>query len=180
MSTTPRLASAVPGRPATFRTMMAHQPELLAAFEHLYGTMWSRGVVDHVAKETVRLRNARRVDCGFCRNVRFSQAREDGLGEDAADLIEDGYESSPLSDAQKRALRLVDGYLATPARLPAEVIDELQRTESAAATVELTLAAALFFGFAKVLIALGAEPEQMETTVLPTPVPPEAGASLDR
>jgi alkylhydroperoxidase family enzyme len=180
MSTTPRLPSAVPGHPATFRTMMAHQPELQAAFERLYGTMWSRGVVDHVTKETVRLRNARRVDCGFCRNVRFSQARDDGFGEDAADLVHDGYESSPLSERQKRALRLVDGYLATPARLPAEVIDEFQRTESSAATVELTLAAALFFGFAKVLIALGAEPEHMDTTVLPTPVAPEPRPSLDR
>ena len=40
-------------------------PEAWAAFEHLYGTLWSRGTVDHVTKETARLRNARVSDCGL-------------------------------------------------------------------------------------------------------------------
>jgi hypothetical protein len=35
--------------------------------------------------------------------------------------------------------------------------------------VELGIGLALFHGFAKVLIALGCEPEEMATTVLPTP-----------
>jgi hypothetical protein len=34
---------------------------------------------------------------------------------------------------------------------------------------DLALAMALFHGVSKVLIALGCEPEQMDTTVLPTP-----------
>lgn len=38
--------------------------------------------------------------------------------------------------------------------------------------MELTLAAGLFVGFSKLMIVLGLEPEQMDTTVLQTPAPP--------
>ncbi len=65
MSTTPRVPSAVPGQSAAFRTVFAHQPELLGAFHELYGTLWSHGVLDHATKEIARLRNARITDCGF-------------------------------------------------------------------------------------------------------------------
>lgn len=44
---------------------LAWQPETLAAFNQLYGTLWSRGVLDHSAKEMARLRNARVTDCVF-------------------------------------------------------------------------------------------------------------------
>ena len=39
--------------------------------------------------------------------------------------------------------------------------------------VELTMAAGLFVGFSKLMIVLGLDPEQMDTTVLPTPAPPK-------
>jgi alkylhydroperoxidase family enzyme len=44
---------------------LAWQPETLAAFNQLYGTLWSRGVLDHSAKEMARLRNARVTNCVF-------------------------------------------------------------------------------------------------------------------
>jgi alkylhydroperoxidase family enzyme len=44
---------------------LAHQPEALAAFMKLYGTLWSRGLLDHATKEMARIRSARTVDCGF-------------------------------------------------------------------------------------------------------------------
>lgn len=46
-------------------SVLAHQPEALDAFTRLYGTLWSRGVVDHPSKELARLRNARVTDCGY-------------------------------------------------------------------------------------------------------------------
>ena len=42
-----------------------HQPDLFAAFNRFYGTLWTDGVVDEAAKEVGRLRNARVVDCGI-------------------------------------------------------------------------------------------------------------------
>jgi hypothetical protein len=42
-----------------------HQPELYAAFNSLYSSLWSEGCVDQPTKEVARLRNARLVDCGL-------------------------------------------------------------------------------------------------------------------
>lgn len=65
MSTVLRVPPAAPGAPATFAGAIGHQPALAAAFFELYGTFWSHGLVDHVSKETARLRNARITDCGY-------------------------------------------------------------------------------------------------------------------
>lgn len=65
MSTTPRLASAIDGKDASIRTVMAHSPAVRGAFDAMYATLWSRGVVDVDVKELVRLRNARITDCGL-------------------------------------------------------------------------------------------------------------------
>lgn len=65
MSSVPRLPSAVPGQPAMLRSVLAHAPAPMKAFNDLYGSFWSHGVVDHPTKEVVRLRNARITDCGF-------------------------------------------------------------------------------------------------------------------
>lgn len=65
MSTTPRLPSAVDDQPASNRTVMAHSPNVRAAFDQMYATLWSNGAVDVDVKELVRLRNARVTDCGL-------------------------------------------------------------------------------------------------------------------
>jgi alkylhydroperoxidase family enzyme len=90
------------------------------------------------------------------------------LSEDLVDQIRDGYESSDLPVRHQRALRFADALLnleplsaADRAELKAEFNDEQ--------IAELGIGLALFHGFSKVLIASGAEPEQMDTTVIPTP-----------
>ena len=66
--TTPSLRVALPrprGSDPIQASALAHQPEALAAFMRLYGTLWSRGLLDHSTKEMARIRSARTVDCGF-------------------------------------------------------------------------------------------------------------------
>jgi hypothetical protein len=46
-------------------SLFDYQPELFAAFNRLYGTLWTGGVVDEPTKEVARIRNARLVDCGL-------------------------------------------------------------------------------------------------------------------
>jgi hypothetical protein len=54
------------GADAGFRGgVLRRQPALCEAFLAYYGTLWSRGVLDHPAKEVARIRNARLVDCGY-------------------------------------------------------------------------------------------------------------------
>jgi hypothetical protein len=51
--------------PGGGRSFLDHQPEIYAAFNRLYGTLWSEGAVDQPTKEVGRIRNARLVDCKF-------------------------------------------------------------------------------------------------------------------
>ncbi len=61
-----RVANPPPlGDDAVSSSMLAWQPEALAAFNELYGTLWSRGEVDHACKEIARIRNARVTNCGI-------------------------------------------------------------------------------------------------------------------
>jgi AhpD family alkylhydroperoxidase len=149
--------------------VLAHQPELLRAFLRLYGTLWSRGVVDHATKEVARLRNARVTDCRYCRSVRFSKAREEGLTEEIASLIDAGFEESALSDRHKVVIRYADVFLVDPGGLTADLRGEMLHHFTPAQIVELTAGLALFMGFSKIAVALGQEPASMPTTIVPTP-----------
>jgi alkylhydroperoxidase family enzyme len=96
-------------------------------------------------------------------------ARQQGLTEDIADQIDDGYEVSQLDDRQKAVLRWTDAVLDNPAGIPADVKDAVEQYLKPAELLELTMALALFHGLSRVLISLGLEPEQMETTIVATP-----------
>ncbi|MEX0666547.1 MAG: carboxymuconolactone decarboxylase family protein [Acidimicrobiia bacterium] len=51
--------------PAITASPLGEQPETLAAFLRLYGTLWSHGTVPQPLKEIARIRNARITDCGY-------------------------------------------------------------------------------------------------------------------
>lgn len=148
---------------------LAHQPEALAAFNRVYGTLWSRGELDHVSKETARLRNARRVNCVFCKNVRFSGAKAEGLDEEQVAQIDDGYEESGLSPRQKLVLRYTDTFLTDPHALGDELKRAMRAEFSDAEIVELTAGLALFMGFSKIAVSLGGMPDELPTFEMPTP-----------
>ena len=150
-------------------SVLAHQPELLGAFLRLYGTLWSRGVLDHVTKEIARIRNARITGCNYCRNVRFAEARRQGLSEEMVALVDEDFAESQLSERHKAAIRYADAFLIDPHGLREPLRAELLRHFSPAELVELTAGIALFMGFSKIAVVLGQEPETMPTTVVPTP-----------
>jgi AhpD family alkylhydroperoxidase len=162
----------VRGRDAVSSSVLAHQPELLDAFQRLYGTLWSHGALDQPTKEVARLRNARVTGCGYCRNVRFAGAREQGLGEELVDLIDDGYADSALSERHKAVLRFTDAFLKHPAEVDEETRRELLAHFSSEEIVELAAGLALFMGFSKIAVALGQAPASMPTTIVPTPERP--------
>jgi AhpD family alkylhydroperoxidase len=151
------------------RSVLAHLPEGLAAFQRLYGRLWQSPVLDPVTKEIARMRNARVTDCGYCRNVRFAAAREAGLGEEALDLVADGWEESSLSPRHKAVLRFVDVFLTDPTSLRDADREALRRWLSPEEIVELAAGVALFMGFSKIAVALGTAPASMPLTVVPTP-----------
>jgi AhpD family alkylhydroperoxidase len=161
------------GAPAHLRSygLLAHAPGVLAAFMDLYGRLWRDGIVPQSTKEVARLRNARLTGCGYCRNVRFAGAREDGLGEDDVALIDDGWAESSLSPRRKSAIALTDVVLGRR-DLDDALAATLHREWTDAELVELTTTAALCHGFSKIAVALGAAPADMPVTVVPSPTPP--------
>jgi AhpD family alkylhydroperoxidase len=157
--------------PAGKQTFLEHRPELFAAFNRFYGTLWTEGVLDQPTKEVARLRNARVTGCGICRNLRFAGARDDGLGEELVDQIRDDHGASALPPRFKLALRLVDVLIGpTPADVDAELAAALRATFSPVEIVELALTTAIAQGFAKAAVAWGPAPD-IPLTVIPTPRP---------
>lgn len=144
-----------------------HQPELWAAFNRYYGTLWSEGIVDQPTKEVGRLRNARVTGCGICKNLRFAGALEAGLMEDHVARIDDGYETSDLPNRWKLAARLADA-LITDAVVDADLRAALLAELTSAEIVELTATITTAIAFSKAAVAFGAPPE-MPLAVVPTP-----------
>lgn len=169
MSTVPRFPSAIPGQPPAFHTVLAHAPAIQQRFAELYANFWMDGTLSQRDKELARIRNARVTACGFCRQVRFSLAREEGLDEATLDLVTDAYLDAPLSPREKRILQYTDAIIGDPSRADPALGAALRDELGDAGLAELTLGVGLFLGLAKVLITLGLEPEQMPVTVLPTP-----------
>jgi alkylhydroperoxidase family enzyme len=101
--------------------------------------------------------------------VRFAVARQEGLSEERVALIDDGYASSELPQRQKAAVAFADAFLSMDGPPSEEQQAALVAEFGADGVVELGVGMALFHGFSKLLIAIGAEPEQMATTILPTP-----------
>ena len=151
------------------RGPLGHQPRLWQAFQRMYGTLWSRGVLDHATKEVARLRNARVTGCGYCRNVRFEGARREGLSEALVAQIEDGFEDSALSARHKLVIRYTDAFLTDPAGIDAALRAAMVREFTPPEIVELTAGLALFMGFSKIAVVLGTAPESMPVTIVPTP-----------
>lgn len=144
-----------------------HHPEVWAAFNRYYGTLWSRGVVDQATKEVGRLRNARVTGCGICKNLRFEGAREAGLGEDRVALIDDGYERTDLPARWKLVIRLADALIAD-ARVDGALREDLLGEFTPEEVVELVATITTAIAFSKAAVAFGAPPE-MPLTVVPTP-----------
>lgn len=63
---TPRIPVEQLGADAGFRDgVLRRHPQLLDGFLRYYGNLWSAGVLDHTLKEIARIRNARKIDCGW-------------------------------------------------------------------------------------------------------------------
>ena len=149
-------------------TPFDHRPELWAAFNHYYGTLWSEGVVDEPTKEVGRLRNARKTGCGICKNLRFVGARDAGLTEDFVDDIDDEFATSSLPDRWKLTIRYADALIVDPKGIDDELRAALLQEFDSAELVELTATITTAIAFSKAAVAFGAPPE-MPVLEVPTP-----------
>jgi len=151
-------------------SFLDHQPELFGAFNRLYGTLWSDGVLDQPTKEVARLRNARVTGCNICKNLRFDGARKAGLTEDMIEEIDADFESGELAERYKLGIRYADVIIGDPHGLEDELREELTHEFTPAELVELTITTAFAMAFSKAAVAWG-PPPNMPVLEVPTPTP---------
>jgi len=169
MSGGPRAASPATrtGNPVR-DSSLALVPETLDAYIALNRAVWQQGPLGAAEIEMIRLRNARKVNCVFCKSVRYDLAREAGLDEEKVAYIDD-YQSAPLSPREKLMLTYTDQYLDNPA--PPE--QELQRALLAEFSVEellhISMAVCVFNAFSRCAVALGGMPEELPVMEISLP-----------
>lgn len=136
-------------------------PETLNPYLLLNTQIWEKGPLSAADLEVARLRNARRVNCVFCKNARYDIAKEAGLSEDKVEMINDDFQASSLSDREKLVLAFTDQYLDDPAALSEELKAKLLAAFSAEELVQLSIAIVQFSCFSRFAVALGGMPDKL-------------------
>jgi len=83
-------------------------------------------------------------------------------------ITDDPADRAALSHRHQVAVAFTDAFLAAGG-LDGALREDLAGEFTPAELAELALGVSLFHGFSKMLIVLGLEPEEMATTVAPTP-----------
>ncbi|WP_380872484.1 hypothetical protein ACFB49_34170 [Sphingomonas sp. DBB INV C78] len=125
----------------------------------LNGHVWKDSLVSPSLLEILRLRNARTVNCVFCKAVRYDVARADGLSEDRAEMVADGYQDSALADREKLAIALADSYLGFPAGMDAETARRLSDEYDPAEIASMLVALMTFNFTSRGAVSIGGMPE---------------------
>ena len=143
-------------------------PETVGEIVTLNAEVWRQRLVSPALLEIIRLRNARTVNCVFCKAVRYEVARADGLTEARAQMIDEGYRDSALTEREKLAIGLADCYLGYPANVPADLAGRVL-TEFSAAQIAAMLVALMTFNFtSRTAVSIGGMPEEpLPITLLP-------------
>ena len=148
-------------------------PQTVDAIVRLNSQLWRDCQVSPALLEILRLRNARTVNCVFCKSVRYQLAREAGLTEERAQLIDANYRDSALSAREKLAIALADCYLGFPAGVPVPLAAQLRAEFSPAQLASMLVALMSFHFTSRTAVSLGGMPQ----APLPiTMLPPSASA----
>lgn len=144
-------------------------PETVSEIVALNGAVWQKSLVSPTLLEMIRLRNARTVNCVYCKAVRYEVARADGLTEARAAMIDADYQHSALSAREKLAIALADAYLGFPARVTPELAAALMREFSAEQIASMFVALMTFNFTSRTAVSIGGMPEDpLPVMLLPT------------
>ena len=144
-------------------------PETVDVYATLNKSLWTSEYIRPALMEMVRLRNARTVNCVFCRSVRYDVAKADGLSEDKVDDIADGWEDSKLSDVEKAALAFADAYLFDPKGVTPELKARLNKNFSTEQLAALAVGLAAFNASSRCAVSLGGMPESLPVMEISVP-----------
>ncbi|MBS0505641.1 MAG: carboxymuconolactone decarboxylase family protein [Proteobacteria bacterium] len=135
-------------------------PETVSEIIALNGHIWNDSLIPPSLLEMIRLRNARTVNCVFCKSVRYDVARADGLSEAKADLITDGYRQSDLSQREIAALALADCYLGFPAEVTKDNATLIRSAFTQDEIASMMIALMAFNFTSRTAVSIGGMPEE--------------------
>lgn len=135
----------------------------------LQDQVWHNDTVNPALLEVVRLRNARLVNCVFCRSVRYDIAKADGLTEDKVAQIDDGYQSGTLSQREKTALTFADAYLKDNGEITPELAAAVRGEFSERELAHLAIALMTFNAASRCAVSLGGMPEELPVMEMSLP-----------
>jgi alkylhydroperoxidase family enzyme len=144
-------------------------PETVDQIAGLNRHAWRNSPVRAALLEIVRLRNARTVNCQFCKSVRYDVARRDGLTENKVDLIRDGYQQSALAEDEKLAIAFADAYLYDPKAMSDELAARLEQHFTKAQLAHLAIALVAFNATSRCAVSIGGMPENLPITEIAAP-----------
>ena len=144
-------------------------PETLDYYIALNRKVWECGPLAPAEIEIARLRNARTVNCVFCKSVRYDIAKADGLSEDKVAMIQDDFRESALSEREKLIVAFTDQFLNDPSGLTEQLKAELLAEFTSEALVHLSLVVAHFSGFSRCAVSLGGMPDELPTMEMSVP-----------
>ncbi|MGO9804436.1 MAG: carboxymuconolactone decarboxylase family protein [Steroidobacteraceae bacterium] len=141
-------------------------PETVAEIVGLNDAVWQKSLVSATLLEVIRLRNARTVNCVYCKAVRYEVARADGLTEARATMIDADYQTSALSAREKLAIALADAYLGFPAGVTPQLAAALAREFSPEQIASLFVALMSFNFTSRTAVTIGGMPEDPPPVML--------------
>jgi len=144
-------------------------PETLENYIGFTREVWEAGHLRPSEIEVARLRNASRVNCVYCKSVRYDIAKLDGLNEERVAKIDDGYLKSDLTDREKLIIAFTDQFLNDPRAFSAALKETLAQHFSALEMAQLAMAVAYFNGFSRCAVSLGGMPESLPVTDVSVP-----------
>lgn len=141
-------------------------PQTVAEIVALNAAVWQRSLVSPTLLEVIRLRNARTVNCVYCKAVRYEVARADGLSEMRAAMIDANYAASALGEREKLAIALADAYLGFPAGVSPALAGRLTREFSAEQIASMFVALMTFNFTSRTAVSIGGMPEEPLPVIL--------------
>jgi alkylhydroperoxidase family enzyme len=134
-------------------------PQTVAEIVGLNDAIWQKSLVSATLLEMIRLRNARTVNCVYCKAVRYEVARDDGLTEARATMIDADYQKSALSAREKLAIALADAYLGFPAGVTPQLAAALAQEFSPEQIASMFVALMTFNFTSRTAVTIGGMPE---------------------
>lgn len=144
-------------------------PETLEPYVAMSLSLWADGPLSPADLEIARLRNARKVNCVFCRSVRYDIAKADGLTEQKVEQINDDYQNSQLSVREKLIIEYTDQYLNDPAAISDSLKARFCAMFNEAERIHLSLAIVLFNCFSRCAVSLGGMPDDLPVMEISVP-----------